>query len=200
MKKIEFSLIIPCYNEEKNIPLIIDRLKSRLNKKDFELILVDNGSKDHTQKAIKSFMNKHPSLKLVSVKKNIGYGWGIYSGLKKARGEFIGWTHADLQANPLDAFKALDILKKQDSERKVFVKGRRYGRKLFDKLFTWGMNIIETLVLRRILYDINAQPNVFRYDFMNLINEPPKEFSFDLYMYYIAKKKGYKIIRFPVYF
>lgn len=62
------------------------------------------------------------------------------------------------------------------------------------------MSVFETVVLRKLLYDINAQPNLFHRDFLGNTKEPPYDFSFDLYFYYMAKKNRYEIIRFPVLF
>ncbi len=200
MTIVNFSIVIPCYNEEKNITLIVERVKPLLVRKDIELILVDNGSTDTTRSQIKHYTQQYPVIKLCTVKKNIGYGFGILSGLRVARGTFVGWTHADLQTDPMDTLKALAILQQQPLPETIFVKGRRYGRPLFDKFFTWGMNIFETLILRTFLYEINAQPNVFHRSFLTLLKQPPNDFSFDLYTYYLAKKNNYTLKRFPVYF
>ena len=62
------------------------------------------------------------------------------------------------------------------------------------------MSIIETLLLKTFLHDINAQPNLFHRNFLKLLKNPPTDFSFDLYSYYIAKKNKYQIIKFPVLF
>lgn len=196
----ELSIIIPCYNEEKNIHLIVEKLKDVLNKKEFELVLVDNGSADNTQQEIKKYSKIHKNIRLVIVPQNIGYGWGILKGLESAKGEFLSWTHADLQTDPNDAIKALDIIKKQQNPEKIYVKGNRKQRTLFNKFFEVGMSIFETMILRTYLYDINAQPSLFHKSFLNLIKNPPKDFSFDLYMYYIAKINKYQISRFPVLF
>lgn len=201
MKDIKLSLVIPCYNEEKNISLIVEKLKKVLNDKDKEILLVDNGSTDKTRKEIEKYARKFKSLKLVIVEKNIGYGNGIFTGLKAAKGEFIGWTHADLQTNPLDALRAIEILQNQTEPKKSYAKGKRYGRPLMDKLInTWGMSIFETILLGTWMYDINAQPNIFPRALLKEMKSPPIDFSFDLYVYYMAKKRGYKIVRFPVFF
>ena len=50
---MNFSLVIPCFNEEKNIPILVDKYKKFLKDKNNELILVNNGSKDHTEKVFK---------------------------------------------------------------------------------------------------------------------------------------------------
>jgi polyisoprenyl-phosphate glycosyltransferase len=201
MNKIKLSLVIPCYNEEKNISLIIDKLKNHLNRKDLEFILVDNGSSDETKKEIQLYSKKYKSIRLVIVRENVGYGNGIYQGLKSAKGDYIGWTHADLQTDPKDVLKALDIIKRENYPENIYIKGKRYGRPLMDKLVnTLGMSLFETLILGKGLYDINAQPNIFHKSLLRLMRNPPKDFSFDLYAYYLAKENKYKIIRIPVLF
>ena len=190
---------MPCYNEEKNIPLIVKRF-GEIKEKDIELILVDNGSTDNSNKIIQKIVKKNSNIILAQVKKNIGYGFGIYAGLKKANGEFMCWTHADMQTDLGDTIRAHKLIHKQKNPKNCFVKGKRRGRKLFDKFFTTGMSIFETAILRTRLFDINAQPNLFHKSFIDKIGEPPKDFSFDLYFYYKAKKLNYNVIRFPVLF
>jgi len=196
---MKLSIVLPCYNEEKNIPLIVDRfLKGE--EEGVELILVDNGSSDNSNKLIKEFSKKYSFIRLCHVKKNIGYGFGVWSGISKATGEFICWTHADMQTDLLDTIKAFELIMKQKNAEKCFVKGKRKGRSMFDSFFTGGMSLFETLLLGTYLNDINAQPNLFHKSFLDNIKEPPKDFSFDLYFYFAAKKQNYEIIRFPVRF
>lgn len=199
--KPELSIVIPCYNEEKNIPSLISRFLDILPKDiPVELVLVDNGSTDGSNVLIKRLMKRHPSIRLVHVKKNIGYGYGILSGLKKARGRFLCWTHADMQTDLKDAITAYYLIIKQDNPKICFIKGSRKGRPFFDRFFTAGMSVFEVIIIRTFLKDINAQPNLFHRDFLKVAAKPPYDFSFDLYFYYIAKRKGFKILRFPVVF
>lgn len=201
MKKIILSIVIPCYNEAENIPLVLKKFEKTF--KDFnekaELVIVDNNSKDNTRQVLKKELKKYKFAR--SVFQPIpGYGAAIKKGLDVCKGNFIGWTHADLQTSPEDTIKALKIIQKQKNPEKNYIKGNRYGRKLFDTFFTFGMSIFETIVLRKGMYDINAQPNIFHKSFLKLMKKPPEDFSFDLCAYYIAKKYNYKIIRFPVFF
>ena len=197
--KTRLSIIVPCFNEEKNIPLIIRRFDA-VKPEDLsaELILVDNGSSDRSNALIKEMMKTHDWLKLAHIKKNIGYGFGIWTGIKAASGEYICWTHADLQTDLKDTITAFNLIGLQKDSEHCFVKGKRTGRPIFDRFFTFGMSLFETLALQTWLNDINAQPNLFHKSFLTHAPNPPKDFSFDLYFYYIAKKKGYAIIRFPV--
>lgn len=199
-KQIKLSIIIPVFNEEKNISLVAEKCAEIINNEDIEILLVeDSGSTDNTREEIKKVMKKYPFIKGVFINER-GYGKSIYEGLKSAKGEFLCWTHADLQTDPSDCIKALEIIKKQTNPEKTYVKGNRFKRPFFDKFFEFGMSIFETIILRTYMYDINAQPNLFHKSFFNLMNNPPADFSFDLYVYYLAKKSKYKIIKFPVLF
>ena len=105
-----------------------------------------------------------------------------------------------MQTDPNDVIKAFNIIEAQSGEQKIFVKGNRKNRPLFDLFFTFGMSCFETLLLRTFLWDINAQPNIFPKELYTNWENPPYDFALDLYALYQAKKQGYKIIRFPVVF
>lgn len=195
---MRLSIVIPCYNEAKNIPFLIERSKRILERKDCELILVNNGSTDETEKVLKKFNNKYPNCRILKLNNNKGYGFGILSGLKEANGDIIGWTHADMQTDPLDVLKGFNLFKKHG--RDIFVKGKRIKRPFSDNFFTIGMSVFESFLLFKPLWDINAQPTMFSKDFFQIWKEPPHDFSLDLYSYYVAKKNNIKIFKFPVLF
>lgn len=106
-----------------------------------------------------------------------------------------------MQTDPADPLKALEIIEKQSNPKECYIKGDRKGRPLFDQFFTMGMSLFETLYLGTKLWDINAQPNIFHRSFFDSVkNSCPKDFSLDLYLLYMAKKKGLNVIRFDVIF
>jgi len=194
--KINVSLIIPCYNEAKNLPFLINRCEKLIEEFPMEVILVDNGSTDNSEKIIAN----HSVIKLVRVENNKGYGNGILEGLSNAKGEILAWTHADLQTDPNDMIKGLKYFLNADDQKTIFVKGTRRGRPIVDLFFTLGMSIFETILLRKFLWDINAQPTIFHKSFFEQWSLPPKDFSLDLYAYFMAKKSELTIKRFPVQF
>lgn len=195
---MKLSIVVPCYNEEENIPLILERFGEVIEREDIEVILVNNGSTDNSAQVLAGLLPKYPFARTVLVEVNQGYGYGILQGLKVCQGEYIGWTHADMQTDPADIIRALEIIERERGL--VFVKGNRKGRPLFDVFFTAGMSFFETCYLHKKLYDINAQPNIFPKVFYDGWEEPPYDFSLDLYALYMARKKGLKVIRFPVLF
>lgn len=197
-KKIKLSIVVPCYNEEQNIPLILNRFREVIERDDIEVILVDNGSTDDSARVLAELLPGYSFARSTKVEVNQGYGYGILQGLGECKGEYIGWTHADMQTDPADILKALAIIEEENGL--VFVKGNRKGRPLFDVFFTAGMSLFETCYLGKKLYDINAQPNIFPKIFFDSWENPPYDFSLDLYALYMARKRNLKVVRFPVLF
>jgi glycosyltransferase involved in cell wall biosynthesis len=195
---MKLSLVIPCYNEAANLPLLLERCKRVAAHADAEVILVDNGSTDHSPAVLNKLLPASPGCRSVRVERNQGYGFGILSGLAAATGEILGWTHADMQTDPMDALRGLEIFSRLGPG--IFVKGRRYGRPLADVAFTVGMSAFETLLLRQPMWDINAQPTLFPRAFYETWRGAPHDFSLDLYAYYQARRAGLPVHRFPVEF
>ena len=195
---MRFSLVIPCYNEAANLPLLLERCKEVVIRPDVEVILVDNGSTDITADVLLKLLPQYPGCRSIRVEKNQGYGFGIVSGLRAAEGQILGWTHADMQTDPQDAFRGLDLFDKHGDN--ILVKGRRYGRPFMDVAFTVGMSLFETLLLAKPMWDINAQPTMFPRKFFDAWSSPPDDFSLDLYAYYQAQSQGLNVFRFAVNF
>jgi len=200
--KIDLSVIVPCYNEEKNISLLFERfLEIKPKKLACELILVDNVSSDRTKLEIKKISKKNSFVKLAVVEKNIGYGFGIMTGLRAAKGEFLCWTHADMQTDLADTIKAYTLIKSQNDPKRAFVRGNRSGRPVFDQFFTVGMAFFETILLGSWLWEINAQPKLFHRSFLKIADNPPDDWALDLYFYYMAKRNKFDIktidVKFP---
>ena len=195
---MRFSLVIPCFNEAATIPQLLKGLENIAADPRAEVILVDNGSTDESPRILREKLEAYPGYRLVRVEENQGYGNGILQGLREAAGDILGWTHADLQTDPDDALKGLQIFESQGSE--IFVKGRRFGRPASDVFFTAGMSVFETVLMGKGMWDINAQPTMFSRKFFQSWQNPPSDFSLDLYAYWMAKQKNLPVYRFPVEF
>lgn len=102
MKKV-LSIVVPCYNEEETIPLFykeINKISKEMNHLDFEIIFVDDGSKDKTLIKIKELYKKDKRIKYISFSRNFGKEAAIYAGLEKSTGNYITLMDADLQDPP----------------------------------------------------------------------------------------------------
>lgn len=194
-----YSIVIPCYNEEGNIHKLVSSFNEIYKQNNnIELILVDNGSADNTNKYIRENMKKHSFLNIVEVMPNIGYGNGIKQGLFNAKGDYMCIMHADMQSKPDEILKAIEYIETNSFPKNIFIKALRKNRPIIDRVFTFGMSIFETIYLKTFLHDITAQPTIFHRNFFNQLTDIPDDFLFDLYLYYKAKKMKYKIYRFPI--
>ena len=188
---MEVSLIIPCFNEEGNIENLVKKCEKFLSNKNNELVLVNNGSSDNTEKKIDAYSNIS-NLKKINVDKNQGFGYGVLQGLINSSGKILSYTHADDQTDPNDILKGLEFLEDKQNNN-FFIKGYRVDKiknnwKLLNLIVSYAMTIFESILFQKILYDIHAQPSIFHRNFLDKWKKPPKDFGFDLYVYYLAKK------------
>ncbi|MDO8265110.1 MAG: glycosyltransferase family 2 protein [Candidatus Parcubacteria bacterium] len=95
--KIYLSVIIPAYNEEKRLPKTIEEVSKYLKSQDYnyEIIVVNDGSKDNTAQAVRSLIQSVPNLKLLDNKENHGKGFVTRQGMLEAKGEYRVFTDAD---------------------------------------------------------------------------------------------------------
>src|SRR5688572_30685456 len=96
------SLVIPAYNEQENIPVLLQRVDAALKQtgKPFEVIIVDDGSSDSTPQLLEEGMGQYPWLRVLRMAKNGGQSAAFEAGFKAARGEVVATIDADLQNDP----------------------------------------------------------------------------------------------------
>lgn len=141
MEKI--SIIVPCYNEETALPLFYEELQKNIksfgNNVSFEILFVNDGSKDHTLSVIKDLAKKDSNIKFISFSRNFGKESAIYAGLENSTGDYVVIMDADLQDPPSllkEMYKAVTE-DKYDAvgTRRVNRKGEPIIRSFFAKLF-----------------------------------------------------------------
>jgi dolichol-phosphate mannosyltransferase len=93
-----FSVVVPLYNEEANLPILQEELRVALSELDYEIIFVDDGSVDRTAERIETA----PNIRLIRFEKNSGQSAAIYAGLTAARGGTVVIIDGDLQNDPAD--------------------------------------------------------------------------------------------------
>ena len=199
--KFSLSIVLPCFNESKNLPYIFEKY-IKCEKKyliNSQLVIVNNGSTDNTNEVIKNFTSKKKNIKLLELKHNKGYGGGIIHGVTNSNGNFISWTHADCQCDLEDIFKLYFIIK---NSKKKFGKGvRKNKRNTIEKSITTLHTYLSKLILNPSMNDINAQPKIFHKSFINLFKNPPLNYTvLDTYAYYLALKYNYEITTLDVIF
>ena len=113
--KAMISLVIPVYNEEANLPHLLERLRSVIPKmgKSYEIIFVDDGSRDNTLPILKSFLI-YPEVKVVELTRNYGQHAAIFSGFSVARGDIVITLDADLQNPPEEIPNLVRVMEEGD--------------------------------------------------------------------------------------
>lgn len=203
---LEFQLVLPCYNESKSLQFLVERAataakEAGYDSSRFQLVLVENGSRDNSKDVLEELEKSKwaPWFTKVLVIQNMGYGYGVLQGLKATQAPIIGWSHADQQCDPKDAFIALKKLK-DSNESLVLVKGIRSGRNWKDQWVTHIFETLACLILGVKTKELNAQPKVFSRELLQSMGDAPNNFAFDLYVLYSALKAGYRILTIPVLF
>jgi len=107
-----FSLVVPAYNEQENIPTLLERVGASLEHIGcpFEVIIVDDGSTDSTPELLAQGMKTYPWLRVLRMKKNGGQSAAFEAGFAAARGQVIGTIDADLQNDPEELPRLLPML------------------------------------------------------------------------------------------
>ena len=114
--RIDISIVAPVYNEEENLPALASQLVGVLRPlgKSYEMIFVDDGSKDRSRQVLKEMVSKYPQLRVLGFKYNCGESAALYAGLREARGDIIITLDADLQNDPKNIPAMLEYLKEYD--------------------------------------------------------------------------------------
>ncbi len=196
-----YSIVLPCYNEAENIFPLIERFRPFSEFENFELILVNNGSTDNSSKIFSKALKdkKNFFLNVITIEKNIGYGNGIQSGLKKAKGNILAYSHADIQTPPEDLFKALKMIKSGEVNLDTsLIKGFRINRSDEKSFLTSWLAKVVHFFMGVKMEDINGQPKVFSKKFFESFEKPPDDFSYDVFVIYWAFRKGLNIKTFDV--
>lgn len=160
--RINISVIIPVYNEEKNIPILYNKLIGVLNRlnKAYEIIFVDDGSTDKSCETICSLCKKDSRVKVVQLRKNFGQTAALDAGIKNSAGDYIITMDADLQNDPEDIAPLLEKLK----EGYDVVSGWRYERKdpILKRLFSFFANFLRRHLLNDKIHDSGCTLKVYK--------------------------------------
>lgn len=138
----KISIIIPCYNEEKTIPLFyeeISKVFSTMKKINYEYIFINDGSKDSTLNILRELAKKDSHVRYISFSRNFFKEAGIYAGLKNATGDYVAVMDADLQDPPSLLPEMYEYLKNCDYDivatRRVTRKGENKLRSICARMF-----------------------------------------------------------------
>ena len=141
----KISCIVPCYNEEASLPYFYAEIKKKKKnmklrgKLEFEIIFINDGSKDNTLKVLKEFAQNDSQVKYISFSRNFGKEAAMYAGLQKSTGDYVAIMDADMQDPPSLLPEMYRILQTEDYDNVAMRRTSRDGeppiRSFFAKLF-----------------------------------------------------------------
>lgn len=197
---MKISIVIPAYNEENRIKTVLSKYSNHFQ--DYEIIVVCDGI-DNTLNIVKEASERYTEIRLLNFKKRLGKGGAIIEGFKAAKGDRIGFVDADESVEPDDVKRMFDALSDADvviasrrlKDSKIHVKQslkRRFASKMF--------NILVRMIFRLPFKDTQCGAKVFRKEAIkDILDElKTKEFEFDAELLWRLKKKGYKVVEFPI--
>ncbi|RJR29529.1 glycosyltransferase [Candidatus Microgenomates bacterium] len=209
----ELTVVIPCFNEEQNIRLgALDKVAGYMQKQKYswEVLIVDDGSRDASVSLITSFIKEHRKFKLLQVKHK-GKAATVVSGMMVATGEHILFTDLD-QATPLSELEKLLPWKKDFDIVIGSRKDRRVGAPLLRKSMGVGFMILRNLILGlgfikdtqcgfKLFSKQAAQaifPKLVLYKKMGHASGPKVTAGFDVEVLFVANRHGFNIKEVPV--
>jgi glycosyltransferase involved in cell wall biosynthesis len=203
----DLSIVLPCFNEEGNLPELIEKLDEMVAGRPIEVVLVNNGSVDRSAQIFERELPRlahREQFKLVTIAKNVGYGHGILTGLRSSTGRILSYTHADLQCDPRNVLAAYELYlatEKQPGHAsgEFLVKGRRQDRREEEKLFSHNLDRLASFIMRGPMIDINGQPKMFARPFLEkYLGDAPLDLTLDVYVMARALRQGWAVKTVPV--
>lgn len=137
MEKI--SVVVPCYNEEKSLPFFYDEMKKvmkKMSNSEFELIFVNDGSKDKTIDVIREFARNDKRVRFLSFSRNFGKEAAMYAGFKEATGDYVAVMDADLQDPPELLEDMLKYIKEEGYDSVATRRKTRKGEPFIKSIFS----------------------------------------------------------------
>lgn len=206
MRRIDFSLILPCYNEggifNQNVKWIIETLKrSRLS---FEIIFVDDKSSDSTKELIKKICKNNPKIcRAIYHSKNLGRGTSVKDGIISAKGKVVGYIDIDCEVSPVYIPEAVDQIIHNQAD---IVVGKRIYKltlsSIIRAIMTAGYKLLSNHILP--ISDVDSESG---YKFFNrkkilpileLADHP--HWFWDTQIIALSKLSGLNIAQIPVLF
>jgi len=193
-EQIEISVVVPVFNEEESLPLLIPPLVDVLNRlnRSYELLFIDDGSSDRSCKILNEMVSKHPYLRILRFKENRGSSAALVAGVSAARGGWIVTLDSDLQNDPADIPKLLGYLDRYD-----MVAGWRQKRKdpWLRRISTKIANAVRNRLSGEKINDSVCPLRAFKKE---CFKDIPKFNGMHRFLPTLMKMEGYRVIEVPV--
>ncbi len=201
MRGVDFSLVLPAYNEAKNLEHCVRAVQKSLKGFDYEIIIAEDGSTDGTDKIAENLASRDKKIKFIHSEKKLGRGLALKRAFKIARGRAMGYIDVDIATD----IKHLKELIKYSKNYDV-VTGSRYlsnsktSRPLLRDFVSRTYNFLVRFLLGCRVYDSQCGFKAFSRKFVEneIFRIKEKSWAWDTVVLATALKKGYKVKEFPV--
>ena len=202
------SVIIPAYNEARRLPLFLSRIIAYLDQhgRSYEVLVVDDGSRDQTATAFEQIAQHCPHVRLIQLSCNMGKGAAVRRGIQAARGTFQLFADAD-GATPIEELARLEAAIAAGADLAIgsralacqnpdFTVQARWHRSVLGSLFNY---LVQHLGIEDIA-DTQCGFKIFRRSVaQDLFSVACVDgYAFDLELLYIARQRGYRIAEVPI--
>lgn len=203
MRRPELSLIMPAFNEEDNIELVIEKVDNvaRQTELAYELIVVDDGSIDNTGIKVGNYAKNNGHVKIVGYKNNVGKGFALKTGFFHANGELIVFIDSDSDIDPNLILHYVKALKDAD----IIVGSKWHPQSsveapLVRRILSHGFNVLVKLLVGLRVSDTQTGLKAIRRSafvrvFPKLI---VKRFAFDVELLALANLLGLRVVEMPI--
>lgn len=215
MEEMKLSIIIPAFNEEEMIQKSLEKISQFFKTKGFpfEIIVVDDGSKDKTASIVETSQKNNPEIKLIK-NPHKGKGFAVYTGVKNASGNYLCFCDADL-STPIEEFERLREKIAEGFEVVIASRegkgAKRVGEPLYRHIMGRIFNYLVQLLAVRGINDTQCGFKLFEatvakkiFSKLKLYGENAQELkeaavtAYDVEVLFLARKMGFKIAEIPV--
>lgn len=198
MNPVQLSVVVPVFNEQDNIKALCEQIcKALENQFDFEVVLVDDGSTDNTRSVFDMIGRSFEQVRMIHHPTNLGQSSGMCTGVLAARGQLIVTIDGDLQNDPEDIPKLMQILADQAPDRHVLIAGNRTKRQdtWFKRFSSKVANAVRSRLLHDHCPDTGCSLKLFRRDDFLLL---PQFNHMHRYLPALFARIGVQIVNVPV--
>jgi len=192
----DLSVVFPVYNEEENVPLLLDEIAKALDGKGwtYEIVAVDDGSRDRSLAVLREQRAKHPTLRVLALEKNSGQTAALDAAWRAARGRFVVSLDADLQNDPADIPKMMTSLEASGADMVIGVRVNRndtWSRRMQSKIG----NSVRNWITKDNITDTGCSLKLVRRE---AIDRVTLYTGMHRFLPTLVRLRGYKVIEMPV--
>jgi len=192
----DLSVVFPVFNEEENLPILLDEIAKALDGKgwSYEIVAVDDGSRDRSLAVLREQRAKHPALRILSFEKNSGQTAALDAAWRAARGRFVVSLDADLQNDPADIPRMMQKLDESGADMVIGVRVNRHdtwSRKMQSRIG----NGVRNWITNDDITDTGCSLKLVR---RAAIDRVTLYTGMHRFLPTLVRMRGYKVIEMPV--